>query len=293
MKNKNKKEISWFIPFFLFLILCILITGVKIFEFYKKEEIPIKKEEIIKKGPIKREEVIKKEKVIKREKKIPGKKVPVAIIIDDCGWSKSVLKEFKNIDCPLTLSILPKAPYSKEIVKDLEKENFEFILHLPLQPLPPNQCLDKGLITTDMSPEEIKKVFYEDINDFLPYIKGINNHMGSFFTSNPEKMEVLLDNVKEENLFFIDSVTSTETVGYELAKQKGIKTIKRDIFIDNETNPEYIKSQLERLVEIAKENGKAVAIGHAKSTTLKVLKETLPELEKQGIEIVPVSSIVE
>jgi len=272
-KNIEKKEVSWFVPLVLFLTLCILIVGVKVLqEFYKREIIsPVQK-------------IIEKEKV---------KKIPVAIIIDDCGWSKSILKELDEINEPLTLSFLPKAPYSRELIKVLEGRNFDFILHLPLEPMPPHQCFDKGLITTKMSNDEINRIFYSDIKDYLPYIRGVNNHMGSLFTSDKDKMKILLNDLRKENLFFIDSVTSEKSVGYELAKQMGLKTAKRDIFLDNKAEPDYIKEQVRKLIEVAKKNGKAVAIGHAKRTTLKVLKEVLPEIEKEGIEIVPASSIVE
>lgn len=273
MKNKNKKEISWFVPLVLVLLLAILITGVKILnQIYKKEKPP----------------VIEKKEVVKKEEKIP-----VAIIIDDCGWNKFLLKELNDFQEPLTLSFLPKAPYSKELIKALEGKNFEFMLHLPLEPMPPHQCFDKGLITTKMSPEEVDRIFFEDVKDYLPYIKGINNHMGSLFTSQPDKMELVLKDIKKDGLFFIDSMTSGRSVGYELAKQMGIPTAKRDIFLDNKSDPEYIKGQIEKLIEVAKKNGKAVAIGHAKRTTLTVLKEVLPEVEKEGIKIVPASSIVE
>ena len=272
-KGKEKKEISWFVPLVLFLILCILIAGVKVLqEFYKREIIP----------PVKK--IVEKEKV---------KKVPVAIIIDDCGWSKSILKELNEINEPLTLSFLPKAPYSKELIKVLEGRNFDFMLHLPLEPMPPHQCFDKGLITTKMSDDEINRAFYDDVKDYLPYIKGVNNHMGSLFTSDKDKMKILLNDIRKENLFFIDSVTSEKSVGFQLAKQMGIKTAKRDIFLDNKAEPDYIKQQVRKLVEVAKKKGKAVAIGHAKRITLKVLKEVIPEIEKEGIEIVPASSIVE
>ncbi|HRR96173.1 MAG TPA: divergent polysaccharide deacetylase family protein [Candidatus Ratteibacteria bacterium] len=282
MKKSDKKETSWLVPVVLLLILGILITGVKVLnEIYKKEEIPGKKIPA------------KKEKVVEKKEKKREKEIPVAIIIDDCGWNRSIVKELEGINEPLTLSFLPKAPYSKELIKLLNGKNYEFILHLPLEPLPPQQCLDKGLITTEMTDEEINKIFLDNVYDYLPYIKGINNHMGSLFTSTPDKMEVLLENIKKENLFFIDSATSKNTTGYTLAEQMGIKTAKRDIFLDNESNPEYIKEQLNKLIKVAKKNGKCVAIGHAKKETLKVLKEKLPELKEEGIKIVPASSIVE
>ncbi len=279
-KNHN----PFFVPLVLFLILSILIATFKIIEEFKKEE---KKEkiEIAKLYPPE----------IKPEipKKIEKGKGEVAIIIDDVGWNISIIKEIEKINQPLTLSILPKAPYSKDIVKELKGKNFELFLHLPLEPAPPSQCLDKGLIKVDMNEEEIKSEFEDNIGEFLPYVKGVNNHMGSLFTTDEEKMRILLELIKEKNLYFVDSLTSQKSCGYKIAKELGIKAGKRDIFLDVSSNPEDINKKIDELLKIAKEKGKAIAIGHAKSTTINVLKERVSDFEANGIKIVPVSSLLD
>lgn len=277
---KKENGISFFVPLVLFLILCILITGIKIIEELKKGEKtkifqpPFKLEEV--KPPVRKE--------------IAGK---VAIIIDDIGWNMGIIKEIEEINQPLTLSILPKATYSKQALEELKNKNYELLLHLPLEPTPPVQCLDKGLIKVDMDAQEIRKIFEENIKDFLPYVKGINNHMGSLYTANEEKMKVLLEEIKEKNLFFVDSLTNSKSCGYEIAKEMGIKTGKRDIFLDVSSDPEEINKKIDELLNLAKEKGKAIAIGHAKGSTIKVLKERIDDFEKEGIKIVPVSSLLE
>ncbi|MGC8977008.1 MAG: divergent polysaccharide deacetylase family protein [Candidatus Ratteibacteria bacterium] len=280
--RKKDNGISFFIPFVLFLILCILIVGVKIINEFKIKK--VEKKEITKLYPPE----IKPEIPKKIEKK--GE---VAIIIDDVGWNISIIKEIEKINQPLTLSILPKAPYSKEILKELKDKNYELLLHLPLEPTPPSQCLDKGLIKVDMSDEEISKTFEDNVKDFLPYVKGVNNHMGSLYTINEEKMRVLLENIKEKNLFFVDSLTNPKSCGYKIAKELGIKTGKRDVFLDISSDPEEINKKIDQLLKIAKEKGSAIAIGHAKTQTINVLKERISDFEENGIKIVPVSSLVE
>ncbi|MCM8767543.1 MAG: divergent polysaccharide deacetylase family protein [Candidatus Omnitrophica bacterium] len=291
---KKENNFSFFVPIVLFLTLCILIAGTKLLQklvvgkkiegekLSLKSFIPeVKPPEIIPEIPKKIEKKIKKEK---------GK---VAIIIDDVGWNLSIIKEIEKINQPLTLSILPKAPYSKKILNQLKDKNYQFILHLPLEPQPPSQCLDKGLITTEMSDEEIKKTFEDNINDFLPYIKGINNHMGSLYTTNEEKMRVLLENVKEKNLFFVDSLTSSKSCGYRIAKQLGIKAGKRDVFLDTSPDPEEINKKIDEIIKIAKEKGNVIAIGHAKPSTLNILRNRLSDFEENGIKIVPLESLLE
>jgi polysaccharide deacetylase 2 family uncharacterized protein YibQ len=284
----NRKENnSFFLPLILFLILCILIVGFKILEQLQKSK-KIEKKEITKLYPPEIKPTIP-EKIEKKVKKVGE----VAIIIDDVGWNLSIIKEIEKINKPLTLSILPKAPYSKKILDELKDKNYELILHLPLEPSPPSQCLDKGLIKVDMNEEEIREVFEDDVKEFLPYVKGINNHMGSLYTINEEKMRILLENIKEKNLFFVDSLTNSKSCGYKIAKELGIKTGKRDVFLDISNDPENINKKIDELLKIAKEKGSAIAIGHAKKETIKVLKERISDFDENGIKIVPVSKLLE
>ena len=287
---KKDNNISPFLPLVLFLILSILIVSFKIIEQFPKNK------KFEGKGVKEIEKLYPPEikPTIPERIKKPVKKVgEVAIIIDDVGWNLSIIKEIEKINQPLTLAILPKAPYSKKILDELKDKNYEFILHLPLEPMPPFQCLDKGLIKVNMGEEEIKNIFEDNIKDFLPYVKGVNNHMGSLYTINEEKMRILLENIKEKNLFFVDSLTNSKSCGYKLAKELGIKTGKRDIFLDNSSDPEEINKKIDELIKIAKEKQSAIAIGHAKATTINVLKERISDFEENGIKIVPVSKLLE
>ncbi|MCM8760199.1 MAG: divergent polysaccharide deacetylase family protein [Candidatus Omnitrophica bacterium] len=292
MANKRLSNTSPFLPLALFIILCIFITVVGIIKEIKKEKIPpvpvapiIKKEEPsgIKSG-------IKKAILPSRKKE----GVQIGIIIDDLGWNREIAEEIEKINKPIAISILPYAPYSKEVFTEFKRNGtIEILLHLPLEPRPPVQSFDKGVIKTEMSNEEINRRFYEALENFYPGVKGVNNHQGSLFTSDEEKMRILLGAIQSKNLFFVDSMTARESKGYTLAKEMGIKTAKRDIFLDNKSDPEYIKGQIRELVEVAKKKGKAIGIGHARRATIDVLKDILPEIEKEGVEIVPVSSLVE
>ena len=65
------------------------------------------------------------------------------------------------------------------------------------------------------------------------------------------------------------------------------------MFLDNQQDPDYVSRQLERLIAIARERGSAIGIGHPYPPTLAVLAQQLPSLAAQGVEIVPVSELVE
>jgi hypothetical protein len=143
-----------------------------------------------------------------------------------------------------------------------------------------------------MNSDQLLAQLERDINS-VPHIVGISNHMGSKFTEDQDKMEIVLKKIQEKGFYFFDSHTTKKTVGYTLAKAMDIKTAKRDLFIDNNKDPLAIEKQLKKLPHLAKNNGGyAIAIGHPHSSTVDMLKKTIPSLKAQGITIVPLSQLV-
>jgi len=217
----------------------------------------------------------------------------VAIVIDDLGKNYKVFKELLATDIPFTYSILPFQPYSSRIAQEAHEKNREIILHLPLEPWESaNHTVTYGTLSTSMNSDQLLAQLERDINS-VPHIVGISNHMGSKFTEDQDKMEIVLKKIQEKGFYFFDSRTTKKTVGYTLAKAMDIKTAERDLFIDNNKDPLAIEKQLKKLPLLAKNNGGyAIAIGHPHSSTVDMLKKTIPSLKAQGITIVSLSQLV-
>ncbi len=270
----------------LFLIFLILLTCLFITEQIKKKPYP--------------EKIVTEKKIIAPEKKeisyegTSSKKGKIAIILDDVGWNPDITVHIKRIQVPLTLAILPDSPFGLRIAKNLSgKQNIELLLHIPLEPerTDSDTSISGSFLTVSMDDDEIKNRIDEYFEKFGPYIVGINNHMGSKFTQNQEKMDLLLKEIKEKKLIYVDSLTTQKSIGYSEAKKIGVRSIKRDIFLDNSSEPEEIVQGLLMAGKIAKKKGSAVAIGHARANTLKVLEEKLPEMLKEGYSFVSITQI--
>ena len=108
-----------------------------------------------------------------------------------------------------------------------------------------------------------------------------------------EKIKIVFSELKRRGLFFLDSRTTPQTIGLQVAQSVGLKATERSIFIDNSSADEDIKQQLERLIQLSLSKGKAIAIGHPHPSTLKSLKEMIPKMKEMGIEIVPLSGVLE
>jgi uncharacterized protein len=215
----------------------------------------------------------------------------VAIVIDDFGYSLNNMPTILSLKQPVTLSILPNTKYYKEVTKEAHARGYEILLHLPMESHHKNLKEEFDTIKTGLSRREIISRIDADIAE-IPGLAGVNNHQGSAATENKAVMTAVLTRLKERNLFFLDSMTSSKSVGQEVAASLGEKFAKRDVFLDNSEEPEDIRKQFVLLKKIALKKGAAVAICHDRKNSVKVLSEMLPKLEEEGIQFVALSEMV-
>jgi polysaccharide deacetylase 2 family uncharacterized protein YibQ len=221
--------------------------------------------------------------------KLKPPKPRIAIVVDDLGMDQNVAEELLSIDAPLTFSILPLYPFSHHIAQRAHAQGREVILHLPMEPRGyPLKKPGEGALFVSMSEKELLHQLREDLES-VPFITGVNNHMGSRFMEHEEKVRVVLQELKERNLYFLDSLTTSKSKGHKVASEIDIKMIKRDIFLDNETKPKDIEHQFKKLFRIARSHGKAIGVCHPYPATIATIKQMIPKLEEGGIEIVPLS----
>lgn len=216
----------------------------------------------------------------------------VAIIIDDMGSSMQEVQSLLAIDAPLTFSVIPGLGKGREVAEAAHAGKHEVMIHMPMEPKDyPKRRLEKNGLLMAESDEEIGK----QVNEYLrtiPYAVGANNHMGSRFTEDDRKMQDVLQVLKGRGLFFIDSMTTPHSVGLKLAREMGIRTAARNVFLDNTQDVAAIKTQLEQLARVAVKRGSAIGICHPHRATIQALAEELPVLQKAGIKFVYASELV-
>jgi polysaccharide deacetylase 2 family uncharacterized protein YibQ len=215
----------------------------------------------------------------------------VAVIFDDAGGSLEDLEAIIALGRPVTVAVLPGLRYSREVAERAAGAGLEVFLHLPLEPEDGSKALGPGGITVAMSDREIEASVRASLAS-VPGAIGVNNHMGSRGTADPRVMRAVLRVVREQDLVFVDSVTSPRTVAARLAAEMGVRTAARHVFLDNEDEPAAIRRQLRRALARARRTGEAVAIGHASRRTAQVLREMLGEFDRAGVVLVPASALV-
>ena len=240
--------------------------------------------------PIEKKE--KKKIVVSKIEKMPLPLRQVAIIIDDIGYDLVPVKELLKVNADITYSVLPFLIHSREAAEMLHKANKEILLHLPMEPVSyPREKPGSGALFTDMNNEELVFQLEKDI-EAVPYIVGVNNHMGSKFMEDKEKLTLIFSKLKKKNLFFIDSRTSANSEAFAAAQKVGLPVAARKIFLDNNRDYNEIYNNL---INISKNNGDVsplIVIGHPHPETIRAIKDATRVLREKGILIVPVSQII-
>jgi polysaccharide deacetylase 2 family uncharacterized protein YibQ len=248
---------------------------------------------------------VQAKKIEPKEEKKPGIKTKtiksirhrepkIAFIIDDVGAYDIGARELKKLDIPISPSILPDSPRAGEEAHRIQQYGLPAMLHIPMQPKNGNgQTYGRDhTITMNSTDDEIRQLIRR-AKQIVPFARGVNNHQGSLLTTDSQMMTRVLKIIKEEGLFFVDSRTIGNTVGYETAKRLGIKTAYKDVFLDHIKTYSHSLTQIRRLVEIALQKGKAIAIGHPNKSTLKAIRDSVKYIRAKGVKIVYVSELLE
>lgn len=228
-------------------------------------------------------------------------KAKMAVVIDDCGYNIPLAKQLAGIDYPVTFAVLPFTPYGVETAKIARGAGKTLFIHFPMQPKSyPDFDPGKGALFLNMPESLISAVTKANFEYFPMKLDGANNHTGSAFTESREKMHQALRQIKKYVPAFLDSHTSGSSAAYEVCQDEGMRCAENNIFLDNEEpglvtisdKKNHVHSQLIHAAKRALANGNIIAIGHLKKETVSVLNSTMAEIEKMGVQIVPVTSLM-
>ena len=216
----------------------------------------------------------------------------IAIIIDDLGYRMDAGQRAIELPGPISFAVLPGTPRARALAVLAFESGKEVLLHLPLQARPNDSAQDPLGISLDMSRREFGDTFERALMS-VPHAIGVNSHRGSLLTRHPGHMRWLMEEIlARDNMFFIDSFTTHESVALQIASETGINARKRDVFLDPDRAPETVAREFERMKRLAKKRGSVVAIGHPHAATLELLERELPKLADEGFELVTISVLV-
>ena len=216
----------------------------------------------------------------------------LAIVIDDIGYSLEMLRGFLKLGRPVNFSVLPGIQHSRESALMIKRAGQEFIIHMPMEPLEyPRENPGPEALLTSFDIGEIRRRVLGYMEG-LPGAVGASNHMGSAYTRDPHRMAVVQDLLAERNMFFLNSKTVSTNVPSRIAQTRNYAYLERDVFLDHNLSERAIERSFLQALARAREQGRAIAIGHPHPQTLRVLKRNLSRMDREGVRAVTLSSFL-
>ena len=214
----------------------------------------------------------------------------IAVVIDNLGHSEGKFSRVMALGEGITLAFLPYTARVAEYAQRARAKGFEILVHMPMEPTDSSADPGPNALLTGIGDSELMRRLPHNLSRLAGYV-GINNHMGSKFSQNRRAMSLVLNELEARGLLYLDSVTVSTTIGARLAEASRMPYASRDVFLDNLAEQGFIEGQLRAVEKVARQTGRAVAIGHPYDKTLEVLRRWLPDARKRGFEFVPISTI--
>ena len=215
----------------------------------------------------------------------------VAVVIDDLGLNRRGTAALNRLRAPLTLAFLPYATDLDEQTRAAGAAGHELMVHVPMEPRSQQEWPGPNALTSQLGPAELVSRLRSHLRSFRGFV-GVNNHMGSLLTTDAARMAILMAELRQRGLLFLDSRTTPDSVAARVAARTQVPFAERDVFIDNELDLPSVLRALAHAEHIARRQGHAVAMGHPHDVTIEALKRWLPGLDARGIALVPISAIV-
>lgn len=200
----------------------------------------------------------------------------LAIVIDDVGYHSKEDAAIFAMPREISVAIIPAAPYARARNQEAKSQGRDILIHMPMQPVSAVKIEDGGL-HLGMSATQVN----DRVNTAKNIVRdaiGMNNHMGSAATADPQLMTYLMTALQEKHLFFLDSRTIGKSVAGKIAKEQGVRSLDRHIFLDDSNEFADVQRQFKAAIHYARKHGSAIAIGHPRANTIAVLQAGLNNL---------------
>lgn len=226
----------------------------------------------------------------KKESPVPAAKGRLAVVIDDAGRDLASQRVYEQMGIPLTLAVMPNQVHTGEAAAEWAAAGLPVIIHQPMESVS-GSGMEPVVLLTSMSDTEKRKILSDSFRQ-IPQAAGMNNHQGSKATTDRATMDVVMNELAHRGMFFLDSATNTTTAADSAAAAYGVRYARNELFVDNSTDVETIKSMIRKGARMAVSQGSAIIIGHCRPHTAEAFRQIVPELQAEGIRFIYVSELL-
>lgn len=223
----------------------------------------------------------------------PADRPRIAIVLTNMGLHETMTAKAAELLPPaITFAFSPYAPNLATQVEYVRRIGHEVLLQIPLEPFdyPSNDPGPYTLLTTLTEQENQRRL------DWLlaraPGYIGFTNAMGAKFTSSPDHMRFVAQQLKQRGLMFVDARTAPRSVGARVMREAGGVYAFGNRWIDQQPSASLIDARLEELERLGRATGLAVGYAQPLPVTLDRLMNWAPALANKSLALAPVSALV-
>jgi len=198
----------------------------------------------------------------------------LALILDDVGWDLTELRRALALPYTMAISVMPDAPLARRSAEMAHAAGHVVMLHMPMEPdsVRLQKRMDGSFLRVGMPDARIRTLLLQALSE-VPYVQGVNNHMGSLLTSKAAPMAAVMQVCREKHLFFVDSRTSAASVAATMAARAGIPWASRQVFLDDKTDEAYLQRMWDKALACEQRYGSCVVIAHPHPKTIDFLAQ--------------------
>ena len=222
------------------------------------------------------------------------RKPRIALIVTNLGLSATYTKAaLKLLPEDITLSFSHVAPRLKSWIREARQKGHEVLMDIPMEPLgfPKNDPGRATLLTSSNEVENLNRL--EHVMKKAGGYVGLLGTLGTKFMLHSETFLPILKTIKQRGLIYVDSRSTSRSLGPELASSIQLPRAFNNIFIDKEPSNQKIKSKLDELEKIALKKRFAVGIAQPFPLTIEILSQWAEKLKAKQISLAPITAVVD
>ena len=222
------------------------------------------------------------------------RKPRIALIVTNLGLSATYTKAaLKLLPEDITLSFSHVAPRLKSWIREARQKGHEVLMDIPMEPLgfPKNDPGRATLLTSSNEVENLNRL--EHVMKKAGGYVGLLGTLGTKFMLHSETFLPILKTIKQRGLIYVDSRSTSRSLGPELASSIQLPRAFNNIFIDKEPSNQKIKDKLDELEKIALKKRFAVGIAQPFPLTIEILSQWAEKLKAKQISLAPITALVD
>lgn len=207
-----------------------------------------------------------------------AEKAKLAILINDVGYKQDDSRIF-SLPTEIAIAITPVAPYASYRARQANDQKRDVLIYLPMQSSLQEQNAGSGILKIGMNESEITQLL-RFVRNIIPNASGVNNYLGDAATEDSNTMRNLMKVLIQQQLAFLDNRTSLHSVAYRTATEFGVRSLARDLFLDENSSYAQLKEQFISGLNLARSQGFVVLTAQSSDKILTFLEKEIIQLPK-------------